>query len=130
MILVDSSAWIEYLRGTGSEVHVKVRAYIDTTDQLAISEVVAMELLAGVRDVREERAVDEIVNGVPLLATNGLDDYQHAAALYRDCRRGGETIRRMNDCLVAAIAIRHGVSVLHNDRDFEVLERHTLLQVA
>lgn len=130
MILVDSSAWIEYLRATGSDVHIRVRTYRDVPDELAISEVVAMELLAGVRNEGEERVVDEIVNGVPLLPTNGLDDYRHAAALYRDCRDGGETIRRMNHCFLAAIAIRNDVAVLHRDNDFDVLARHTALQIA
>jgi predicted nucleic acid-binding protein len=130
VILVDSSAWIEYLRGTGSDAHIRLRAYRDTTEQLAISEVVAMELLAGVRDGREEDAVEEIVNGSTLLRTSGLDDYRRAAALYRTCRANGETIRRMNDCLVAAIAIRNRVRVLHNDRDYDVLARHTPLEVA
>jgi predicted nucleic acid-binding protein len=130
VILVDSSAWIEHLRATGSDAHIKLRAYHDATEQLAISEVVAMELLAGVRDGREEDLVEEIVNGSVLLRTNGLDDYRQAAALYRSCRENGATIRRMNDCLVAAIAIRNGVCVLHNDRDYEVLARHTPLRVA
>lgn len=130
MILVDSSAWIEYLRATGSDAHVRVRTYRDTTNDLAITEVVAMELLAGVRDIDEEQAVDDIVHGIPILPVVGLDDYKHAAALYRACRRAGETIRRMNDCLVAAIAIRNGVPVLHNDSDFDALARHTPLRIA
>ncbi|HEX9466948.1 MAG TPA: hypothetical protein VGA11_00930, partial [Acidimicrobiia bacterium] len=75
MILVDSSAWIEYLRGTGSEVNVRVRAYHDATNQLAITEVVVMELLARVRDEHAERRIERIVGGVNLLRTVGLEDY-------------------------------------------------------
>ncbi|HEX5586449.1 MAG TPA: PIN domain nuclease [Acidimicrobiia bacterium] len=130
MILVDASAWIELLRGTGSDVSIRLRAYSELTDEVAITEVVAMELLAGVRGVAEETAVREIVTGIPLLPINGLDDYEHAATLFRVCRVVGETIRQMNDCLVAAVAIRNDVPVLHNDRDFEVLARHTPLRVA
>lgn len=130
MILVDSSAWVEYLRATGSDTHARVRAYKDNTAQLAITEVVAMELLAGVRTADEEDQVDRIVTGIPLLHTAGLEDFVEAAALYRQCRRGGETVRRMTDCLVAAVAIRNDAAVLHRDADFDVLARHTALQVA
>jgi len=130
VILVDSSAWIEYLRGTGSEVNVRVRAYHDATNQLAITEVVVMELLAGVRDEQAERRVERIVGGINLLRTVGLEDCMEAARLYRQCRGNGETVRRMNDCLVAAVAIRNNVPVLHCDADFVVLARHTPLQLA
>jgi predicted nucleic acid-binding protein len=79
VILVDASAWIELLRGTGSEVSIRLRAYSELTEDVAITEVVAMELLAGVRGAAEETAVDQIVTGMPLLPVNGLDDYEQAA---------------------------------------------------
>ena len=56
-------------------------------------------------------------------------DYEAAAALYRRCRRQGETVRKLLDCLIAAVAIRAGTPILHNDRDFDVLARHTELQL-
>ena len=62
---------------------------------------------------------------IPMQST----DYDTAAALYRHCRRQGETVRKLLDCLIAAVAIRAGIPVLHNDRDFDVLARHTELQV-
>ena len=130
MILVDTSAWVEYLRGTGSPLNIRVRAYHDNTDDLVITDVVAMELLAGVRTDVDERRVDAIVSGVPLLRTQSLDDYEQAAVLFRACRRGGETVRKLTDCLIAAIAIRNNVPLLHGDSDFDALARHTPLQIA
>ena len=56
--------------------------------------------------------------------------FEEAAALFRRCRREGETARRLIDCLIAAVAIRSGVSVLHRDADFDVLARRTELEVA
>ena len=53
--------------------------------------------------------------------------FEEAAALYRSCRRQGETPRKLIDCLIAAIAIASNVPVLHSDEDFEVLARHTEL---
>ncbi len=57
------------------------------------------------------------------------EDYEEAAALYRRCRAGGETIRNLLDCLIAAVAIRNNAPVLHRDRDFDALARHTELQI-
>jgi predicted nucleic acid-binding protein len=130
VILVDTSAWVEYLRGTGSDVNTRVRAYYDNTDALAITDVVVMELMAGVRTESDERRVDSIVNGVAVLGIAGMDDFVQAALLYRSCRQAGETVRQMTDCLIAAVAIRHGVPVLHSDADFDALARHTPLQIA
>jgi hypothetical protein len=56
-------------------------------------------------------------------------DYERAAALYRTCRRNGETVRRLIDCLIAAVTLRAGATILHADADFDVLARHTGLQV-
>jgi predicted nucleic acid-binding protein len=57
-------------------------------------------------------------------------DFEMAAMLYRSCRRGGTTPRKMVDCLIAAIAIRSGSPILHADRDFDLLAQHTKLAIA
>ncbi|MGH2792917.1 MAG: hypothetical protein ACRDKG_01300 [Actinomycetota bacterium] len=59
----------------------------------------------------------------------GLADFEHAAFLYQSCRRAGETIDLMTQCLIAVPAIRAGAEVLHNDRDFDVIARHTPLKI-
>jgi predicted nucleic acid-binding protein len=55
-------------------------------------------------------------------------DAEDAAEIYRLCRRAGETIRSLNDCLIAAIAIRNRVPVLHNDDDYDAIARHIELE--
>ena len=64
---------------------------------------------------------------VPL---DGLSDYEHAAEIQRICRSQGDTIRSLIDCLIAAVAIREDLPVLSADRDFEVIAKHTSLQLA
>ena len=59
-----------------------------------------------------------------------LVDSDAAAAIYRACRRAGETIRNLNNCQVAAVAIRMDLPLLHRDRDFDAIRRHTPLRVA
>ena len=129
MILVDTSAWVEFLRGTGSAIHVRLRSLHELTAELFVTDVVTMELLAGVRTLAEQDRVEAVVFGLPSLNVEP-DDFIRAADFFRTCRRGGETVRKLDDCLIAAVAIRNDVPVLHADRDFDVLARHTRLQVA
>jgi hypothetical protein len=56
-------------------------------------------------------------------------DYDAAATLYRTCRQRGHTVRKLIDCLIAAVAIRGDVPILHRDTDFDILAQHTALQV-
>jgi hypothetical protein len=124
--LIDSSAWVEFLRDTGSEECIHVDALLG--EEIATCEPVWMEILAGARDERHLSELRRLLAGATLLTTKSID-YEEAAALYRICRRNGETPRKLIDCLIAAIAIRTDVSILHLDADFDVLSRHTLLRI-
>jgi predicted nucleic acid-binding protein len=126
LILIDTSAWIEFLRDTGSSVCRRVDFLLD--DDLATCHPVRMEVLAGARDERHLNDLRRLLARASLLPTRATD-FEEAAALFRACRRGGDTVRRLIDCLIAATAIRLGVSVLHSDNDFDVLARHSDLQI-
>lgn len=89
-----------------------------------------MEVLAGARDEAHARSLRRLLAACELLPTEGPGDYERAAALYRACRRGGETVRAITDCLVGAVAIRAGALLLHCDADFDALARHTALETA
>ena len=130
MILADTSAWVEYLRATGSPVHLRLRELIDAEGDLRTSEVVMMELLAGATTPEGVAQLRRLLGRFDVLPVEGLADYETAAELYRRCRAGGETVRKLTDCLIAAVAMRHGAALLHRDHDFEVLARHTPLRVA
>ena len=86
-----------------------------------------MEVLAGGRSEAHLTTLHGILDDVVVIQTI-REDFEEAAALYRRCRAGGETIRNLLDCLIAAVAIRADTPVLHRDRDFYALERHTNLQ--
>lgn len=127
MILIDTSAWIEFLRDTGRAVCVRVDDLI--AGDVAVCDPVRMEVLAGARDDRHLRDLRALLaRGVQLPI--GPIDYEEAALLYRTCRRQGETVRKLIDCLIAAVAIREDVELLHADADFDCLARHTALRVA
>ncbi len=126
MILVDSSAWIEFLRDTGSTVCEAVDRLL--AQEVAVCDVINMEILAGARDESHLASLRRLLARAAMIRTRPTD-YEDAAALYRRCRRRGETVRKLVDCLIASVAIRAGVAVLHQDADFDILDRHTELQV-
>ena len=126
MILIDTSAWIEFLRDTGSVTCERVEALLET--EIATCDVVRMELLAGARDELHLNDLRRLLARATLIAT-GPTDFDDAASLFRLCRRRGKTVRKLIDCLIAAIAIRAGVPLFHMDSDFNVLARHTDLRI-
>lgn len=89
---------------------------------------VRMEVLAGARDEWHLERLQRLLARTVLIPTESAD-FDAAAELYRRCRRAGETVRSFIDCLIAAVAIRAGLPVLHSDVDFTALARHTELQV-
>ena len=129
MILADTSAWVEFLRGTSSQANVRLRELLDG-DAIATTDVVLMELLAGARDDRHRDALRGLLARCEFTPTDGPRDYEAAAELYRACRRAGRTVRALTDCLIASVAIRSGVALLHANADFDTLARYTPLETA
>lgn len=129
MILVDSSAWVEFLRATGSPAHLRLRSALRDETELACTDVIVMEILAGARDDADRDRLRRLLYGLEFLPVEGPADYESAAELYRLCRRGGETPRRLSDCLIAAVAIRNDAELLCEDADFLAIARHAPLLV-
>jgi len=130
VILVDSSAWIEFLRATGSSAHLCLRSALERGDALASTDVIVMEILAGARDDDDRDRLRRLLYSVEFLAVDGPADYERAAELYRACRAGGETPRKLSDCLIATVAIRNDAGLLCEDADFTVIARHSPLRLA
>ena len=124
MELIDSSAWIEYFRATGSAANVAVRELVrERPHDIAVTEPVVMELLAGAGSERAFTEIDKLTSGLVLLSVDALLDHRHAAVAYRAVRAGGGTVRKLLDCLIAVVAMRTGAVLVHRDRDFDVLAR-------
>ena len=125
MILIDTSAWIEFLRDTRSLACERVEVLLES--EIATCDVIRMEVLAGARDERHLNDLRRLLAIATHIATLPTD-YDDAAALFRTCRQRGRTVRKLIDCLIGAIAIRADVPLLHHDNDFHVLARHTDLK--
>ncbi len=83
----------------------------------------------GARSESEAGRLRHGLLGLPVITLRGLRDFEAAASLYRACRNAGATIRSIGDCLIAVAAIRTGAEVLHIDRDFDAIARHTPLRI-
>lgn len=121
MILLDTSVWVDYLRGTPGAATEHVRGLIREGAPLAVTEPIVMELLAGAPDDRALERLEVLVSGLPLLAVDAHLDYRDAATIYRSARRRGLTVRKLVDCLIAAVALRTGARLVHKDADFDVI---------
>jgi predicted nucleic acid-binding protein len=129
MILVDTSAWVEFSRGTGSAVDEQLSALIqDRPDEIASTEPVLMELLAG-GSRTSDRVTERLLRSFAWLPFDPVSDFAGAARVYRLCRSAGVTPRGLIDCLVVQVALRTGSQLLAADRDFEAITRVMPLQL-
>ena len=126
MSLIDTSAWIEYLRQTGSRANIEVRRTLNVDPE--ICDVIRMEILAGAREQQHLTQLEKLLARATTIKTEPVD-YDNAAAIYRACRKLGVTIRAQIDCLIAAIAIRTNTKIIHHDSDFEAIAQVTKLKI-
>lgn len=117
MILADTSAWVEYDRATGSAVDQRLTELIEGDGQVAVTEPVVMEVLAGARDDKRETELRQLLLRFDLLRFDPVVDFEGAARIYRRCRRAGVTPRGIVDCMIVSVALRHRATLLADDSD-------------
>lgn len=121
MILVDTSAWVEFDRATGSAVDRRLTGLIESDGPVAVTEPVVMEVLAGARTGAREADLRRLLARFRLLRFDAVADFEGAARVYRRCRAQGVTPRGLLDCMVATVALRSGAALLARDRDLEAV---------
>lgn len=117
MILVDTSVWVEYDRATNSAADRRLVELIRDDGPVAVTEPVMMEVLAGARDDAREADLRRLLLRFELLRFDPVVDFDGAVRLYRTCRARGVTPRGLLDCMIAAVANRHGAALLAHDAD-------------
>jgi predicted nucleic acid-binding protein len=118
VVLVDTSVWIDVFR---RPARLHLDAILDFDDIVTCLPVV-QEVLQGFADERAFTVARDAMHALPIVeAPVGAAVFDEAVALYRNARRAGLTVRSGVDCLIAACALRHGLLVLHRDRDYEAL---------
>jgi predicted nucleic acid-binding protein len=130
VIVVDSSVWIDQFRGVATAKTVALDNRILDDEDIAITDVIYMELLRGAHTKAETARVKLAIDQTTMLRLGALDDFEFAAELFRRARSKGHTIRRATDCMIAAVCIREGVPLLHDDADFDRIADVSELKVA
>jgi len=126
--LIDTSAWIDFFRGAPSSENTLLKECLNRREHIFITGVIAQEVLQGIRDDSQYRTLRDFLFLFSRIDSE-FSDYVAGANIYRDLRKRGATIRSPVDCLIAALAIRHQLFLLHKDRDFTVIARHHPLSI-
>ncbi len=129
MIVVDTSVWVDVLRGEDSQPALRCVGLIEDGAPVALTDVILTEILQGLSSERDAKRVQRHLQAFPILRLETLEDFSLAARLYRAARRSGVTIRKTLDCLIAAPCVRTGAPLLHADADFDRLAGCTPLRV-
>ena len=128
MILVDTSVWINYLRGVPAPETDKLDSLLGSVP-LAIGDLVLTEVLQGCPSQREFDEVRRFLGKMDLVVLGGADVAVEAARNYRKLRDLGITVRKTIDTIIASRCIYSGYSLLHCDRDFDPFAKHLGLRV-
>lgn len=117
MILVDTSIWIELIRG-------KIEINADKMARFVTCPPIVQEIFQGMRNL--DRNFVAGILSIPCIPLSvELKTYIHASEIYRSCMKSGKTVRSSVDCLIAAIAIENSIPVWHRDRDFDKISNVT-----
>jgi predicted nucleic acid-binding protein len=119
VILVDTSAWVEYDRATGSAVDDRLADLIEQGGQVAVTEPILMKVQAGARDDRRQEHLRRLLLRFHLIPFDTVADFDGAAVIYRRCRAAGVTPRGLLDCMIASVAWRSSATLLAQDVDLD-----------
>jgi predicted nucleic acid-binding protein len=122
MIVADTSAWIDYFRGV-------VAAHTDTLDsclethRIIIGDLIIAELLQGFKSDKDYLAAKRIIENLHYLDFVGKTIAIKASENYRYLRSKGVTVRKTIDVIIATFCIENNFELIHNDRDFDPMEK-------
>lgn len=125
-MMVDTSVWIDYINGVVNWQTQRLRRAIATSDVVVIAPIIIQKVLQGLQDKNYQRIKNSLLSYRTVMI-DPVDLAIYAAELYRSLRKKGIAIRKPNDCQIAYLAIFYDFPLLHKDRDFKHIARHTSL---
>ena len=128
MVIVDTSAWIEYLGDGVPAVVNKVDLCLDQ-DLVGIGDLIYCEVMQGIRSPRERREVSGLLLSLPQFDMVGFTMAEKSAANYRLLRSKGVTVRKTIDVLIGTFCAEHGLQIIHHDSDFDLMAKHIGLDI-
>lgn len=128
MIIADTSAWIDYLRGIDAP-HSNILDFELLHDRIGTGDLIIAEFLQGFRDDKDYREARRLMESLEYFDFVGKEMAIQASLNFRTLRKNGITIRKTIDVLIATFCIAHGFQLIHNDRDFDPMEEYLGLVV-
>ena len=129
MIVVDTTLWIDFFQGAETPEDLHLQRLITAGRSLALTDLIFFEILQGIREDAECERTRRTLLLYPILRMEQFATFEHAARIYRTCRRRGLTVRKTIDCLIAALCIAEDVELFHKDADFDAIARVAPLKV-
>jgi predicted nucleic acid-binding protein len=129
MIVVDSSVWIDEMRGAEGPAVLTLRHFI-SREEVLVGDIVLLELLQGARDDRHARFIEGYLQSFEIVEMLDIEIARQAARNFRMLRSYGRTIRKTVDMIIATYCIVHGHPLLQQDRDFTPMAEHLGLRLA
>lgn len=126
--IIDSSVWIDYFNGI-INFKTDTTAELIKRNEVFILPVILQEVLQGLREDKLFNSIRETLVPLEFIIYHQIDMSVAAASLHRNLRAKGITIRKPNDCLIAAICIDNNIPLLHNDKDFNNIAKYTTLKI-
>lgn len=128
MTLVDTSVWVDLFAGRDLPHVALLEQLVHENEDLALCGIVLTEILQGIANDATYRRVRWYLSPLLMLPMHETV-FVRAANIYRRLRKKGITIRKTNDCIIAATALEHHCQLLHNDKDFVPIEKHFPLKM-
>ena len=128
MVLVDTSVWIDFFAGRNDSRVMSLQESIESEEDLSLCGVILSEVLQGIRSDADFTKTKEYLDDLIFLPMRRAT-FVKAAELYRSLRKKGVTIRKPVDCMIASVAIEYNAKLLHNDRDFNHIAKHSKLRI-
>ena len=128
MVLVDTTVWIDFFADRSEPPVAALQEFIQIEEDLCLCGIILAEVLQGIRSDEDYIKTKDYLADLILLPI-GHATFVRAAEVYRSLRKKGVTIRKPVDCMIASVAIEHAIPLLHNDRDFDYIAKHSELRV-
>jgi len=128
MVLVDTTIWIDFFAGRNEPHVATLQELIENEEDLSLCGVILAEALQGIRSDKDFIKTKEYLGDLIVLPMRQAT-FLRAAEIYRSLRKKGITIRKPVDCMIASVAMEYDIHLLHNDRDFDHIAKHSKLRI-
>lgn len=122
MVIIDTSAWIEFFRPSGNLSIKKLVRYALENESVGIGDLIYCEILQGVKNKAEINMLKNLLEGLKKFDMVGFSIAEKSADNYRNLRSRGITVRKTIDVLIATFCMEHGYYFIHNDSDFDLIK--------